>query len=92
MNWTPHDALRFHDWEIEMSRWYACGNIGPIPKKPKGYDLWKQGPDPLKLNDAATINCKGGVLINSGWTPSLKALIKTTHPHTLTQTHLNLTS
>jgi hypothetical protein len=36
-------------WEIETFYWHLDGKQGQPPKKPSGYDLWKQGPNPLGL-------------------------------------------
>lgn len=74
MNWTPQDALRFHNWEIDMQRWRACNRLGlksAPPIKPKGYDLWKQGDNPLKLE---TPPAKPTDLVDPSWTPQAKPI------------------
>ena len=71
MNWTPQDTIRFHLWEIEYMRWKACERMGmhaTPPPKPANYDLWKQGPDPLKLASTQPICCPGGGLVPDAWT------------------------
>lgn len=74
MNWTPQDALRFHNWEIDMQRWRACNKLGlksPPPIKPKNYDLWKQGDDPLKLD---THPAKPTYLVPPDWSTTAKPI------------------
>lgn len=43
------DAIRFHEYEVELAHWEYLGRVGVAPRKPKGYDLWKQGDNPLGL-------------------------------------------
>ena len=46
MSWTIQDAIRFHNWELDIMECEACERMGiPItrPKNPEHYDLWKSG-------------------------------------------------
>jgi hypothetical protein len=54
----------FEVWEQDMERWRRKGTRSAIPVKPPGYDLWKQGPDPLGLETAPSIPCAGGELVS----------------------------
>lgn len=45
-----------------MRDWRVDGGLYKCPKKPLGYDLWKQEEDAL-IKAAGPIPCKGGDLI-----------------------------
>ena len=46
MTWTTEDAIRFHNWELDMMEVKVCQKMGiPVepPPKPEHYDIWKSG-------------------------------------------------
>jgi len=60
----------FEKWEQDVEAWREkCknGEATHPPKKPKGYDAWRQGVDPLNLRKKQTIQCKGGSLVPRDW-------------------------
>ena len=71
MKFTATQVSEFQHWEDEMKAWRFFKDVldeRSPPRKPAFFDLWKQGPDPLKLAPTQPICCPGGGLVPDNWT------------------------
>jgi hypothetical protein len=55
----------YNIWRANPSR-----KMHELPKKPKGFDLWLQGSNPLALDHDKGSRCRGGGLVPESWTSS----------------------
>ena len=82
----------FEKWEWEYECWKVDRQNGDLylcPAKPHGYDLWRQGVDPLNLDDTTgQAPCQGQNLVPADWTSDARPVPLPAHP--LSQTILPL--
>ena len=70
MNFTDEQAKECSDWYGAYLLWKVetwnktKQEMKPPPPKPKFFDLWAQGEDPLGTSLADTIACKGSELVD----------------------------